>query len=132
VLALNLHPIALHAQSYTDLHDMVGAVDGSGPYSSGMLAQGRNGNIYGTNPTGGTLGYGTAFQITPAGTLTVLNTFTGGSDGAYPKGGLTLGSDGNFYGATEGGGTDRGVIYKLSSSGATGDAATSKGTFTVT
>jgi uncharacterized repeat protein (TIGR03803 family) len=118
VLVLNLQPIPLHAQTYTDLHDMVGSVDGSGPYPSGMLAQGRNGNIYGTNFTGGTFGYGTVFQITPAGTLTVLHTFTGGSDGAYPKGGLTLGSDGNFYGATEDGGqTGWGVVYRITPSG---------------
>ena len=118
VLALNLLPITLHAQTYTDLHDLVGAVDGSGPYSTGMLAQGRDGNIYGTNFTGGTFGYGTVFQITPAGTLTVLHIFTGGSDGAYPKSGLTLGSDGNFYGATQSGGaTGWGVIFRITPSG---------------
>ena len=118
VLGLNLQPIALQAQTYTDLHDLVGAVEGSGPYSTGMLAQGRDGNIYGTNFTGGTYGYGTVFQITPAGNLTVLHTFTGGSDGAYPKGGLTLGSDGNFYGATEDGGqTGWGVVYRITPSG---------------
>jgi len=118
LLALNLGPIALHAQTYTDLHDLVGAVDGSGPYSTGMLAQGRDGNIYGTNFTGGTYGYGTVFKTTPAGTLTALHSFTGGSDGAYPKSGLTLGSDGNFYGATEDGGqTGWGVIFRITPSG---------------
>ena len=118
VLALNLQPAALHAQTYTDLHDLVGPVDGSGPYSTGMLAQGRDGNVYGTNFTGGTYGYGTVFRITPDGTLTVLHTFTGGNDGAYPKGGLTLGSDGNFYGATQNGGqTGWGVVYKITPSG---------------
>ncbi len=117
VLALNVVPIALHAQTYTDLHDFVGS-DGSEPYFTGMLAQGRDGNVYGTTYTGGTNGFGTVFKITPAGTLTAIHDFTGGTDGAYPKGGLTLGNDGNFYGATQfGGQTGWGVIYKITPSG---------------
>ena len=118
LLALSLLPMRLQAQTYTDLHDFVAAVDGSGPYAPGMLAQGRDGNIYGTNQTGGTYGYGTVFQITPSGTLTALYSFTGGSDGAYPKSGLTLGGDGNFYGAAESGGqTGWGVIFRITPSG---------------
>jgi len=33
-------------------------------------------------------------------TLTVLHEFTGGSDGQFPTGGLTLDTAGNLYGTT--------------------------------
>ena len=66
----------------------------------GPLAQGRDGNIYGTAASGSVDGRGGVFKLTPAGKLTVLYSFTGGSDGDIPLGGLTLGTDGNFYGTT--------------------------------
>jgi uncharacterized repeat protein (TIGR03803 family) len=50
--------------------------DPSDPQGPGILAQGRDGNIYSTTPTGGgTYGYGSVFKITPTGTLTVLYNF---------------------------------------------------------
>jgi len=80
--------------------------DGEAPY--GGLAQGPNGNLYGTTTIGGTYGFGRVFEITPEGALTTLYSFcpAGGdcSDGAQPRAGLLLGSDGNFYGTTEYGG----------------------------
>ena len=42
-------------------------------------------------------------QSAQAQTFTVLHTFTGGQDGAYPDGGLTMDGAGNFYGTTFGG-----------------------------
>ena len=51
---------------------------------------------------GGTYGYGTIFEVTPAGAVTILHSFGDGTDGLTPLGGLTLGSDGNFYGVTSG------------------------------
>jgi uncharacterized repeat protein (TIGR03803 family) len=76
--------------------------DGSGPTS---LIQGKDGNLYGTTANGGRYGQGTFFRITPAGTETVLYSFVGGpGDGSNPEG-IIQGSDGNFYGATSGGGT---------------------------
>jgi uncharacterized repeat protein (TIGR03803 family) len=55
---------------------------------------------------GGTNGYGTVFKISTNGALTTLYSFTGGNDGAYPDAGLVQGSDGYFYGTTDGGGTN--------------------------
>jgi len=62
-------------------------------------------------------------------TFQVLHTFTGGADGAYPVGGLTMDRAGNLYGATSAGGylegyceTERGangcgVVFKVAHEG---------------
>jgi uncharacterized repeat protein (TIGR03803 family) len=88
------------------------------PY--GPLALGTDGNFYGVTRNGGTgTGYGTVFQITPAGVLTTIYSFCslpGCSDGAFPVAGLTLGSDGNFYGTTLGY-TGGGTVFKVTPTG---------------
>ena len=61
------------------------------------LVQGNDGVIYGTSVFGG-LGSGTVFKFVN-GTVTVLHSFTGTSDGANPIG-LVQGTDGNLYGLT--------------------------------
>lgn len=82
--------------NYQVLHTQTGPADGVGPVSS--LVEGADGNFYGTTPSGGPLNNGTIFKITPAGVLTTLYAFSGGSDGSAPLASLVLGSDGNFYG----------------------------------
>ena len=90
--------------------------DGRNPAFSGVIAQGRDGNLYTTTPSGGS-GNGAVVQITPAGTATVLYSFKG-TDGSQPPGGLTLGLDGNFYGATPlGGAHGSGTIFKITPTG---------------
>jgi uncharacterized repeat protein (TIGR03803 family) len=81
--------------------------DGSLP--SG-LAQGNDGNFYGTTAAGGANSSGTIFEITPAGALTTLYSFpsapglTGPPNApAYYPSGVVQGSDGNFYGPAFGG-----------------------------
>ena len=86
------------------------------PFYSGIIAQGRDGNLYSTAP-GGANNVGAVFKITPAGTLTTLYSFDT-THGAYPYGGLTLGMDGNFYGTTSGGGAGWGTVFKITPSGA--------------
>jgi uncharacterized repeat protein (TIGR03803 family) len=67
---------------------------------------------------GGTSGYGTVFQLDSSGTLTVLHSFTGGSDGAYPEAGLTADTAGNLYGTTYGGGASgQGTVFQVTLSG---------------
>lgn len=87
--------------------------------NSGIVAQGRDGNLYSTAPWCGAYGYGAVFKITPAGMLTVLYSFGGkNGDGLNPRGGLTLGTDGNFYGTTAYGGTNLyGTVFKITSTG---------------
>jgi len=94
--------------------------DGSGPTS---LIQGSDGNFYGTTANGGRFGQGTFFRVTPAGAETVLYSFVGGpGDGSNPEG-VIQGSDGNFYGATSGGGNGQcqlgcGTAFKITPDGA--------------
>jgi uncharacterized repeat protein (TIGR03803 family) len=105
-----------HAQTYTDLHDFSTATLAS-PQFSGILAQGRNGDLYGTAPVGGTSGRGGVFRITPAGTYSAIYSFDG-IVGANPYSGLTLGKDGNFYGTTFGGGTGGfGIVFRVTPAG---------------
>jgi uncharacterized repeat protein (TIGR03803 family) len=90
---------------------LANCADGSYPY--GGLTLSTDGNLYGTTNQGAA-SWGTAFKITPAGTLTTIYTFGscsnyGCPDGALPFSSLTQGSDGNFYGATESGGLGQDV-----------------------
>jgi uncharacterized repeat protein (TIGR03803 family) len=105
-----------HAQTYTDLHDFDTPTLAS-PQYSGILAQGRDGNLYGTAPLGGTSGRGGVFQITPAGAYSAIYSFDN-THGANPYSGLTLGMDGNLYGATYGGGAFLfGTVFQVTPSG---------------
>ncbi|HLI64432.1 MAG TPA: choice-of-anchor tandem repeat GloVer-containing protein [Terriglobales bacterium] len=85
--------------------------DGNQPRSG--LVQATDGNFYGTTELGGSSNAGTIFEITPAGTLTTLHSFSGG-DGANPGAALVEGTDGYFYGTTYNGGTNSdGTVFQL-------------------
>src|ERR1035437_3452226 len=91
VLTLALATLGIsgaHAQTYTDLHDFDTPTLAS-PQYPGILAQGRDGNLYGTAPVGGNSGRGGVFSITPSGTYSVISSFD--STLANPYSGLTLG-----------------------------------------
>lgn len=110
--------ITASAQTFTDLADLTYSTGGGPQYEA--LIQGPDGNFYGTTELGGpNNGFGTAFKMTPSGTLTVIYNF--GSffgDGLAPFGGLVLGTDGNFYGTTAGGGANNaGTVFKLTPAG---------------
>jgi uncharacterized repeat protein (TIGR03803 family) len=94
--------------------------DGSYPIAG--VVQGNDGNFYGT--TGGSDSLvGTAYKLTPSGSLTVLHTFCNVlgfycSEGAYPYGSLVQAQDGSFYGATYyGGSIGFGTLYRVTPSG---------------
>jgi len=101
----------------TNLYSFGGyPADGRNPQAG--LAQGRDGNFYGTTAEGGTYSNGTMFRISPSGTYTSLYSFAGSPDGASPSAGLVQGSDGNFYGTTQGGGTgNSGTVFRVSPNG---------------
>lgn len=118
-----LGAIASSAQTFTKLLDFDQS-NGSFEHdpSGQALVQGADGNFYGTTPVGGAYGYGTVFEITSTGTLTTLYSFcpeSGCADGYFPLAGLVLGTDGNFYGSTEGGGSGFfGTVFKITAEGA--------------
>jgi uncharacterized repeat protein (TIGR03803 family) len=78
------------------------------------LIQATDGNFYGTTVLGGYDNQGIIFQITPAGTFTMLHSFAAG-EGTQPQGGLMQKTDGNFYGtAYFGGNGNYGTVFRLS------------------
>jgi uncharacterized repeat protein (TIGR03803 family) len=109
-----------HAQTFSVLYDFgTNRLDPTGLRLLDIVAQGRDGSLYSTSSNGGTQGVGTVFKITPEGTLTVLYDFqSDGSSPDAPYSGLTLGTDGNFYGTTTAGGTSGlGTVFKVTPSG---------------
>lgn len=99
-----------------------GCLDGLSP--NGII-QAADGIFYGTTTSGGFYGWGTAFKMTPRGTLTTLHNFcseqSNCGDGAGPAAGLIQGTDGNFYGTTEFGGaaegSGTGTVYEMTPTG---------------
>jgi uncharacterized repeat protein (TIGR03803 family) len=110
------------AGAYTVLHsfcgdaNVPGCTDGSEPI--GPLMQASDGNFYGMTHGGGANNWGSVFKITPTGVETTIfsfqadnNTNTSSLD---PTAGLVQGSDGNFYGMTDPGGSwSEGALFNL-------------------
>jgi uncharacterized repeat protein (TIGR03803 family) len=110
------------AMSYKKVYNFTGGTDGGDPATP--LTLDSAGNAYGTTAAGGEFNFGTVFMLTPSGQETVLYSFTGGSDGEDPHGGVVLDNVGNLYGTTAAGGSGGscagdgcGVIFELSPSG---------------
>ncbi len=94
------------------LYEFTGGADGGTPYDA--LVIDSKGNLYGTTSVGGSSGMGTVFELTRGTggtwTETVLHSFAGGSDGAYPHAGLVLKGN-SLYGTTLQGGTGAACGY---------------------
>jgi uncharacterized repeat protein (TIGR03803 family) len=101
------------AQTVADLHSFTS--NGNSQYPDYVTpAQGRDGRLYGTT-TG--LNYGSIFRLQTTGGEADLFAFDG-TDGYGPRAGVTLGTDGNFYGTEEfGGSAGYGVLFKVTPSG---------------
>src|ERR1017187_8717518 len=104
----------------TVLYAFTGGADGG--YSYAGVIRDSAGNLSGTTSSGGTAGYGVAFEVNTCGQETVLYSFTGGADGGYSYAGVIRGSGGHLYGTTSSGGIGQGyagygVVFKLSTAG---------------
>ncbi len=88
-----------------------------------FLAQGPDGEFYDTDWDNGTYNQGSVYTMSVSGDYTLLYSFCaeGGNcllTGSNPQGGVTLGSDGNFYGTTSFGGADGyGTVFKITPAG---------------
>jgi uncharacterized repeat protein (TIGR03803 family) len=102
---------------------LTNCTDGEEP-DTGPLVRDSKGNLYGTTYFGGDINLcngscGVVYKLDTAGNETVLHTFTGGSDGAFPVAGLAVDRSGNLYGTTQGGGAaclgsfTCGVVFKV-------------------
>jgi uncharacterized repeat protein (TIGR03803 family) len=90
--------------------------------SYGRLVTDSASNLYGTTSQGGMFNAGTVFKLDKTGHETVLYSFQGNRDGAFPFTGLTRDTSGNLYGVTEYGGSSpgtggNGVVFKLDTAG---------------
>jgi uncharacterized repeat protein (TIGR03803 family) len=86
------------------LYTFTGGSDGGEPLAG--LVIDNQGRLYGTTAIGGTFGNGTVFMLSFASgswAESVLYSFRGGSDGAYPQAAVSL-RDGSIYGTTYAGG----------------------------
>ena len=119
----------------TVLYSFTGGADGQWP-AAGLIRDSA-GNLYGTALTGGIQscsgyygpGCGVVFKLDPSGQETVLYSFTGGADGAFPATSLISDASGNLYGTTIAGGDPAstcgagvygpgcGAVFKLDTSG---------------
>ena len=105
------------------LHTFSGKADGGVPLTD--LTIDAAGNLFGSTELGGDLdcglspeheGCGVVFKINTSGSLSVLHTFTGGADGAFP-GVLVQDANGSLYGGAGGGGQCAtqgcGILFKI-------------------
>jgi len=105
------------AGTMTVLHSFTGD---DGCYPQGAVIMDAKGILYGTASGCGAYGGGTVWKLNQSGKLIVMHNFAGGGQDGWSPNYATLLMDkhGNLYGFTsEGGTSDAGVVYKLTSSG---------------
>jgi uncharacterized repeat protein (TIGR03803 family) len=107
---------------YTEslLYVFQGGTDAGQPLAG--LIMDIHGNLYGTTFHGGAHDYGTVYRLAPNGSggyaYTVLYSFQGNPDAAYPYARLVMDANGNLFGTTPQGGTSHtGTLFELAAVG---------------
>jgi uncharacterized repeat protein (TIGR03803 family) len=117
-LAIVTITVPAHAQTFSVLYNFgTNTGDPANPYFSGVIAQGRDGKLYSTTGFGGDNGGshdGAMFSVAPGGMLSVPYSFPLPFE--QVESGLTLGTDGNFYGTTAAG-VGFGTVFKITPTG---------------
>jgi len=84
----------------------------------GIVAQGRDGNLYGTSQTRAANGRGGVYRIDPTDALAPETLVASFPSTSYYCQGLTLGFDGNFYGTCQQGGANNyGYVFQVTPAG---------------
>jgi uncharacterized repeat protein (TIGR03803 family) len=101
-----------------DFNQLTGVIPLAAPIFDGA------GALIGASSSGGAVGFGTIYKLTPPAspggqwTGAALYNFAGGADGLYPASTLVLGTDGAIYGTTQlGGNKNNGVAFMLTPPG---------------
>lgn len=124
VFEVTLSGTVTSIHSFCSLGTPPACADGYEPLAG--LIQTTNGDLYGTTRNGGNGGCssdcGTAFKITPSGTLTTLYSFceqSGCTDGVTPEGALVQATNGDLYGTTnfDGASGGWGTLFKMTPAG---------------
>ena len=112
-----IYKIGTDGNNFAIVHEFQrGTADGAVPVTAPILS---GSTFYGMTEEGGASNLGIIYKMDlDGGNFAVLHTFTGGTDGAWPHGGLLL--DGStLYGMTSRGGStsDYGTVFKIGTDG---------------
>ncbi len=99
----------------TVLYSFPGQPDGQNP-QAGVIRDAA-GNLFGTTVAGGTYNYGSVFEFSASGEMTLLYSFVAGADGESPDAPLFRTPKGDLYGTTFQGGNGLGTVFKIDASG---------------
>lgn len=97
--------VSISSAQFTTIHAFSYDANQGVPWAGVTIDPG--GALYGTTSMGGVAGFGSVYKLEHSlsgWTLTTLYSFTGGTDGAYPRGRVALAPDGSLYGTTDQGG----------------------------
>ncbi len=97
---------------------LANCTDGERPYFPPI--QGIDGNFYGTTDSGGAMGAGLVYELTPSGTYQVLYSFCNYGSGSCPDGSIPTNivqdANGNLFGTTTFGGSNNyGTVFEITS-----------------
>lgn len=107
---LVVYPVSAPGTQVRTLYSFTGGQDGNSPSA---LVAGPGNMLYGTTPSGGTMGLGAIFQITTNGAFQTIASFDS-ANGANPRCAPVAAPDGTLCGTAENGGSNNfGVLYQL-------------------
>jgi len=111
-----LTPLTGGGWAESTIFSFTGGNNGCQPYAGVVFD--TTGSLYGTTQRCGADVVGTVFKLTPTvgqWKMSMIHTFTGGSDGAYPWAGVIFDKGGNLWGTTFYGGLfGNGTVFRLS------------------
>ena len=100
------------------IYSFADGADGAAP--NNVVLDG-SGNVYGITELGGSHSYGTVYVLSPGAggySFSLLHTFEGTPDGAFPSAGLSIDANGTLYGTTDAGGAyGHGTAFRLARTG---------------